>query len=318
MRALVILLGSNLRPAMVRGPRALVQLAGELGCAGVAADGGLLLPQLPLMGQQAIWGKLTMPVVYAPLPERRPGPRSRVPQLSSPDDRHERAAAVDLVRRAMESTRTLGTRLVVLDFGRVRSSVAEDEVRALFARGELAPGEAGRAAVDAVLAERRVRVPAALDGCRSALDVLVRAAETLDVRLAILPAATPWQVPSPRETMDLLRDFAGAPLGTIWAPARLALLRALGLGPSPARADELRRAAELVEASDAVGLDYPLVLGLAEVDPAELHPPPGEAPPPLVLVTGPAEAPAGEVAEAVRLVRPLEQPVQPVAPTAAG
>ena len=313
MRALVILVGSNLRPPAVGGPRALVQLAADLGCGGIAADGGLLLPQLPLLGQQAVWGKLTMPVVSAPLPERRPGPRNRVPYLASPDDRHEREAALELTRQAMLATRGLGTTLVVLDLGRLRSQVDERELRALFARRELAAGEAGHATLDALLAERKARVPAALDACRSALDRLARLAEVQDMRLAILPAATPWQVPTPRETLELVAEFAGAPLGVVWAPARMALLEALGLGPSAARREELRRAALLVEATDAVGLDYPLVLGLGEVELGDLPP---ELP---VVVTGPAGAADAEVAAAVRLVQARQEAAaRSAAPTVAG
>jgi hypothetical protein len=277
----------------VLGPGPLVQLAAEAGCAGVALDGGCRLPEIPLVAAAAFRQRLTMPLLVAPMAETKLAPGRRLPSLAALGNREERAAAVEMVRQAIEVSRDLGTKTIVLDFGRVALQVDEAQIRAHFARRELEEDEAGRPAFDAALKERRARGEALLDACRAALDPLVREAERHAVRLALLPAATPWQVPSPRETTTLLEDFAGAPVATVFSPARLMVLASLGLGVSRERSDALKRAAAVVEAADVVGLELPLLLGLGELDPAELDGAPDDA---LFVLTGPTGATDEEVA----------------------
>jgi sugar phosphate isomerase/epimerase len=284
----LILCASSLRPPGPSGPTALVQLAADAGCDGLMLDGGCLLRQVPLLGLAARQAKLTMPALLAPIPEERPSVHRRLPSLAG--ERDERAAAVDLVRRAMQASRDAGTRTVVLDFGRLPLPGEEADLRRHFARRELDEGEPGARLLAGVLAERRSFGEQWLDRCRLALEALLRHAAPLDVQLAILPAATPWQVPTPRETAELLRDFAGAAVGTVFSPARLAVLSALGLGVPADRRAALRQSALVVEVADAVGLDAPLPLGLGELDPAELR---GFAPEvPLVLAGPPDTTPA--------------------------
>jgi sugar phosphate isomerase/epimerase len=265
----------------------------------VALDGGCRLPDVPLVAERAIRQRLTMPLLVAPMGETKLAPRKRLPSLAAPGNREERAAAVALVRQAIELSRDLGTKTFVLDFGRVNLAVDEAELRAHFARRELDEGEVGRPALDAALAERRARGESLIDACRSSLDPLVREAERHAVRLALLPAATPWQVPSPRETTTLLEEFAGAPIATVFSPARLMLLAALGLGVSKDRRDALKAAAAVVEAADAVGLELPLLPGLGEVDLSDLNGGPADA---LIVLTGPPVSTDEEVAAARRLL----------------
>jgi hypothetical protein len=293
----VILCASSLRPPGVAGPAALVQLTADLGCPGIALDGGCLLRQVPLLGVAARQAKLTMPALVAPIPEERLSSYRRLPSLAGEPD--ERAAAVDLVRRAMQVSREAGTRTVVLDFGRLPIGGEEADLRRDFARRELDEGEPGARTLAAVLAERKRRAPEFLDSARMALEVLCREASPMDVMLAIRHAASPWQGPSPRETVELVADFAGAPLGTVFSPGRLAVLAALGLGISAERRQALRDRAVLAEAADAVGLDHPLPLGLGELAPDALAGLPAGTP---VVLCGPADASAGEVKAARQLV----------------
>jgi sugar phosphate isomerase/epimerase len=265
----VILCASSLRPPGPSGPSALIQLAADAGCDGLMLDGGCLLRQVPLLGTAARQAKLTMPVLLAPVPEERPSLHRRLPSLAG--DRDERAAAVELVVRAMQVSRDAGTRTVVLDFGRLPVGGEEADLRRHFARRELDEGEPGGLLLAGVLGERRRRAEEWTDHCRLALEALLRYAVPMDVRLAILPAATPWQVPTPRETTELIRDFSGAPVGSVFSPARLAVLSALGLGVTAERRAALRETAFVVEVADAVGVDHPLPLGLGELDPAELR-----------------------------------------------
>ena len=99
-------------------------------------------------------------------------------------------------------------------------------------------------------------------------------------------------MPSPRETVELIAEFAGAPVGAVFSPARLAVLTALGLGVSAERRAALRKAAMLVQAADAVGLDQPLPLGLGELGADELK---GFAPELPLVLGGPPDASAAEI-----------------------
>jgi hypothetical protein len=279
-----------LRPPVALGPLPLIQLAGDIGCAGVVVDGGCLLGQVAQVALKTMWARMAVHAIYAPLPEERLTPGRRMPSLGATDDPEERLAAVKLVRRAIESTRDLGVGVWGLDFGRVLLHADEDELRSMFARRELGEGESGHARLQRAVSERRGLGPALLDACRASLDAAIRLAERHDLRLALRFGAGLWDVPTPRETVQLLDDYRGAPLGVIYSPARLAILTALGVGPSAELRQRLRKAAMLLEAADAVGLDYPLVAGQAEVDLDDLR----GADQPMVM-TGPADASPEEV-----------------------
>jgi hypothetical protein len=291
------LCATSLRPPGPSGPAALIQLAADAGCDGIMLDGGCLLHQVPLLGTATRQAKLTMPALLAPIPVERPSIHRRLPALSGEKD--ERAAAVDLVLRAMQVSRDAGTRTVVLDFGRLPLGGEDADLRRHFARREMDEGEPGGYLMAGLLKVRRSRAQEWVDGCRLALEAILRFSVPMDVQLAILPAATPWQVPSPRETTDLLAEFAGAPVGAVFSPARLAVLGALGLGISAERRALLKKAALLVDASDAVGMDHPLPLGLGEIDASDLQGFAAEIP---VVLGGPADASPEEIRAAKKLL----------------
>jgi hypothetical protein len=275
------------------GPLPVVQLAGDSGCAGVCVDGGCLLGQIPPLALKTVWAKMTLPAIVAPLPEERLTLGRRMPSLAAVDDPEERLAAVKLLRRAVESTRDLGVGLWGLDFGRVLLEAEEPVIRRHFARRELEEGEVGEPKLRRAVSERRNRAPALLDACRSSLDAAISLAERHDLRLAIRFGGGLWEIPSPRETTQLLDEYGGAPLGVVYSPARLALVAALGLPVSAERKERLRKAALLIERADAVGLDYPLLPGAGEVDLADAA---GEVP---VVLTGPPDSPPDLVRAAV-------------------
>jgi hypothetical protein len=245
------------------------------------------VPQLAL---KTVWARMTLHAIYAPLPEERLTLGRRLPSLAAVDDPEERLAAVKLLQRAVESTRDLGVGLWGLDFGRVLLHADEDELRNHFARRELDEGEPGHARLRRAVAERRGLGPAVLDSCRASLDAAIRLAEHHDLGLALRFGGGLWEVPSPRETAQLLDEYAGAPLGVVYSPARLAVLGALGLGPSAELRERLCKSALVLEAADAVGLDYPLVAGVGEVDLAEVRG--GDLP---VVMSGPDDAAAEEI-----------------------
>lgn len=283
-----------MRPPAALGSGPLIRLAGESGCAGLAVERGCGLGDLAGLAAQAFAAKLPLVAIVAPLPERVVQPHKRLPHLCAPEDRDERAAAVALVRRAIEAGRDHGTALFCLSFGTVDLGVPEPAVQRAFARRELGEDEPGHALVAAALTERRARSRAVLDACRAALEPIARLAERVDARLAILPAAGLWQAPSPREAIDLAHDFAGAPLGHVFSPARLAVLEALGLPIARERREALRRGAVVLDAADAVGLDHDVLPGLGEVDPADFVVPDG-AP---AILSGPPDTTEQEVMSA--------------------
>jgi hypothetical protein len=288
---------SSLRPPGPSGPSALIKLASDAGCEGIVLDGGCLLRQVPLLGIAAHQAKLTMPALLAPIPEEKPSLYRRLPSLAG--ERDERSAAVELVVRAMQASRDAGTRTVALDFGRLPLGGEEADLRRHFARRELDEGEPGATLLAGVLAERRSRAEEWVDHCRMSLEAILRYALPMDVQLAIVPAATPWQVPTPRECTELLRDFAGAPVGVLFSPARLAVLAALGLGVPAERRADLRKSALLVEVADAVGLDQPLPLGVGELDAGELR---GFPPATLLMLSGSPDTSPAELKAARKLV----------------
>jgi sugar phosphate isomerase/epimerase len=312
----MILCGTALRPFSSVGPAPIVRLAADAGFAAIAVDswpwGGCLLPDVQALAAEAAGAGMRIGLVRAPLPEEKLGRRKRLPHLAALGDKEERLAAVTLCRRVIERTRDLGAALVLLDFGRVTLPVREPDVRRLFARRELGQGndrETGQRLLDAALADRRANGQALMDACRRALDRLLPVAEAHGAKLLVKPAATPWQVPSPRETMELCASMTGAPIAPVFSPARLTMLHALGLPLSAERREALRKAAALFEATDAVGLEHPLVPGLGEVDLGEL---PGDVDASPVLLTGQGDATDAEIRAAVAMVKAIK-PADPSA-----
>jgi hypothetical protein len=294
----MIFCDSAIRPPDVVGAPALLRLAGEAGCAGIVVGGGCTLAGAALLAADAMRAGLAVGAVRAPLPEARLPAGKRLPRLGA-GDRDERDAAVELGRRSIAFAGSLGTGVVTVDFGPLGLAARVAELLRLFRRREMddGDGESGGDLLAAARAERRAKIAARLDGCRFSLDALVREGERTGTALAIEPSGTPWGLPSPREALDLLADYAGARVGVVLDPARLAVMRRLGLAISAERLAALRGAARLWAHNEAVGVESGFLPGLGERDDdlARRDGVPDTVP---VALVGPPDATAAEVAAA--------------------
>jgi hypothetical protein len=287
----MVFLSSTLRPVRGPGDDALPRLAADCGAAGVHVAGGDLAMTVANFPTVARIG-LAMGPPLLPLAERPLGPGKRLPRLAAPD-RDERAAAIALVAQGMAELAPLGIRQVLLDMGPVALAADRKAFRRAFARRALEDD----LVFPAARAERQHRAQETLDACQYALERLLRDAERRGITLLLVPAATPWQAPSPRELETLGARLAGAPLGHVWDPARLSVLCTLGLPLSDERLRRLAETASLAVENDAVGLETGYLPGLGERDPrvAGLSAPAG-AP---RIIAGRADSTGAEVAAAV-------------------
>ncbi len=261
----MLLCATGLRPPATVGEDAIVRLASEVGCGGVAIGDGCTLPVAASLVRRVLHAGLRVGAIAAPLAERPPAPRKRLPRLCAAD-RDERAAAIELASRACALAGSVGASLVVLDMGTLSLAVRWADLSRHFRRRTLLEGEPGEAALMAAMGERRATVGIVLDGCRWSLDALVREAERRQLRLALSLAGTPWGVPSPREGLELAAGYDRARLGLVLDPARLSVLRHLGLAISDERLAVLRAAAALVVENEAVGVEAGYLPGLGERD----------------------------------------------------
>jgi hypothetical protein len=278
----------------------MLRLALDAGAEGIHLASGCDLGLVAPLAALAL--RLGAPVfsLGLPLPERPLPAGRRLPRLSA-HARDERQAAIALALRGLEAAAPTGARFALLDFGEVVLAARAGELARAFARREMDEDGPGGRLLAAAVAERRARADELADACRWALERLARAAERAGLKLALPVAATPWQVPSPREARQLADAFAGAPLGLVWDPGRLSVLAALGLAISDERLGALAEAAVLAIESDAVGMEAGYLPGLGEREGRVAALTPGATVP--HIVTGPPEATDAEVAAAIALAR---------------
>jgi hypothetical protein len=290
----MVFLSTVVRPPRGPGDDALPRLAADSGATGVHFAGGDLGSAVASFPTVARAGLMVGPPVL-PLGDRPLGAGKRLPRLAAPD-REERAAAIGLVAQGLADFAPMGVKQALLDLGVV--GLAAD--RAAFRRAFTRRGLEDDQVLAAALAERQARGRETLDACQYSLERLLREAERRGVTLLLVPAATPWQTPSPREIDTLTALFAGGLLGHAWDPARLSVLCALGLPLSDDRLRRLAEGAALAIENDAVGLEVGYLPGLGERDArvAALAPP-AAAP---RIVTGRSDATDAEVAAAVARV----------------
>jgi hypothetical protein len=296
----MVFLGSDVRPPRGGEDERLLRLALETGAAGIHLGSGCDLGMGALLAGLAI--RLGAPVwsMALPLPERPLPAGRRMPRLAA-HARDEREAAIALALRGLEIAGSVQARFAVLDFGEVTLAARVGELGRAFARREMDEDETGARLLASAVAERRSRADELGDACRWALERLVRAAEPVGLTLALPVAATPWQVPSPREGRLLVDAFAGAPLGLVWDPGRLSVLAALGLAISDERLRALAGEAVLTIENDAVGMQAGFPPGLGERDARVQALAPAASVP--RIVTGMPDATDAEVAVAVSLSR---------------
>lgn len=262
----MLMCATGLRPPASVGEEAVVRLANEVGCAGIAIGDGCTQAIAASLVPRAMHAGLRVDAIAAPLPDRAPAPRKRMPRLSA-GDRDERAAAIELALRGCALAGSVGASLVVLDMGMLPLAARWADLLRHYRRRALSDDEAGgEATLMAALGERRATIGLALDGCRWSLDALAREAERRNLRLAVSLSGTPWGVPSPREGLELVAEYERARVGLVLDPARLSVLRRLGLAISGDRLASLRANAALVLENEAVGLDAGYLPGLGERD----------------------------------------------------
>jgi hypothetical protein len=295
----VVLLASDVRPPR-GGEDALARLAAETGADGVHLGGQCDLELVARQAPVILRLGLGLPSLALPLPERPLPVGRRLPRLAA-HARDEREAAIALTLAGLEAATTLAARFVVLDFGEVTLAPRAGDLARAFARREMEEDDPGGRLLEAAVAERRARADELADACRWALERLVRVAERSALTLALPVAATPWQVPSPREGRLLVDGFAGAPLGLCWDPGRLSVLATLGLAISDDRLRALAETAALSIENDAVGIEAGFLPGLGERDARVAALAPGATVP--HIVTGGPDATDVEVAAAVRRAR---------------
>jgi hypothetical protein len=295
----MILLACRLRPPEELGPDRIIRLASEAGFAGLALDASVTLSLLPRLAADSLRAGLPPGASLCPLADRPLARGKRLPYLSAqPSD--ERLSAVKQAVRTLEAGMALGVKTFALELGPVPLQAQEADLRLAFARRQMDRGDVGAEVLRLALEERRARAPQLLDACRATLEPLLALAERGAVELALPVAATPWQLPSPREAQQLLDEFSGAPLGIALHPARWAVLESLQLPHSAERWSQLSRAARLLWVSDRVGLETELTLGLGELEPAVGTPQPAAC-----IVTGGADSTIREVRRALRRVEGL-------------
>lgn len=261
----VFLLGTRLRPPVRFGPNVAVRLASDSGFDGLALDGGCFLSALPALAAEGLKVGVPLRLCFAPIAVEPLEKGKRLPYLVALDDKEERLEAQKLIRQNVEVGRGLGATHFVLDPGVVGLTVPEADLATRFERAEMDERSPGARLRGRVLAERRALSPRILDALRGALEPLARLAEDLGATLVLLPAASPWQAPSSRELQVLLREVTGAPVAPGVAPAWRGALEALGLAGPSERWDELLRQADLLYATDGVGLVRDLLPGLGEI-----------------------------------------------------
>ncbi len=298
----MILCGSSLRPPSDRGVDPIVRLASETGFAGIGVGRGCFLPAASALLGVALRAGLGPGILAAPLGEQPLPLGKRHPRLGAetPD---ERAAGIALTVRSLELAGGVGMSVVALDFGPVALHTPMAPVARRFARGELEDDDLDEGPLGVALRERRGRAGALLDACRWSLEGLLPHAERRGLTLALELGPTPWGVPSPREALELIALFGGAALGVSFDPAKLMVMRALGLPLSDGRVVALRAAAALVVDNDAVGVDVGYLPGLGERDDDLAGGRDGFAKNIPVVVVGPPDATDDEVAAAAVLAR---------------
>ena len=298
-------LACRLRPPEDLGPDRIVRLAGEAGYEALAVDGSASLPMLGLLAQHGLRAGLSIATLVCPLTEAPLGRGKRLPHLSATDVQ-ERLSAVKLTVQALEAGSALGVPVFTLDLGTVALEAREADLRLAFARREMERGQTGWEVLRAALDERKACAAVLLDACRAALEPLLAVVERGGSQLTLAVAATPWQVPSPREAQQLLQEFAGAPLGVALHPGRWAILEALRLPRAAERWEDLAAAARVTWISDCVGLETDLLWGLGDVDPERARHWPAGVP---TVVSGRADSTFKEVQRARRqLENHLRQP----------
>lgn len=209
---------------------------------------------------------------YCPLP-RELEPRGGVlsPSVNgdaipfSSLDHEERRAAIAATRSTLEWAARCEARAVVVTCGRVPIPLGFDEFLEALAAGERERGLQGE--LRRRFLERRAEAaPAHLDAVRSTLDGVLRAAEHLEIPVALVNRRLPEEIPTTAELEQLLDEFRGAPMGCWYDTAHAHHQERLGF----ASATELHELMEPrllgLHVHDLMGLECGLPPGEGELE----------------------------------------------------
>ena len=266
----MLLLDTGLRNPGPDAPAALINGAERVGAAGIMLGSPWSLDALPPLVAAAAAHGMLVHAAMAPIAPTKLAPGKRLPYLCATDDRDEQLAALASVQTAIDTLGGIGAGTVLVDLGQIDLGISTADILRGFARRELDdPSEGGPLGLAVTL--RKERSLAVVDAVRWSLERVLRMAERASITVALRHAGLPWDAPTPRETTQLLDDFAGAPLGVAFAPGRWAVLGRIGLDPGQARLTALLERTVLVHATDAVGLSADLAPGLGEANVAIFH-----------------------------------------------
>lgn len=205
-------LSTNWNAARHAAGEALVDEILDLGVAGVELGYQMGEPQVAGVRRRVASGALRVASVhaYCPFPPGAPGGHPELYLIASRDD-DDRAMAVMLLQRSLSLAAEVGAHAVVVHAGRI--DVSPDS-RALIDAAE-DDGVDGRRYLKLRQRNQRRRARRAgkhLDALRRSLDALLPNCTAGRVKLCLenLPA---WEaVPTEEEMLDLMRQYAGAPL----------------------------------------------------------------------------------------------------------
>lgn len=262
----MILCASGLRSVSGVGEtQAVVRLAADAGFEGLAIGAECPVGHVTALGAAALAAGLAVPVMAAPLAEGPLEGGRRLPHLAAFEDTDERRAAIALFRSLLEMAVPLGIRHLTVYMGGVTLAAQATEIAYRFARRELLDeDDAGAPLWEAAVDERRALSGQVMDGCRYALDRILPEAEKRDVTLSIEVAGGPWSAPTPREALQLLREYTSAPVGVAWDAGKMQVLANLGIAPAAERLAALATRATIWRANQAVGIYSGYLPGLGD------------------------------------------------------
>jgi len=251
-------LGSALDHLAALAPDCIAVAAGEPEPLAKALIAALRKTQVPLQALEA----------FAPVPRPNQGP-----SLCALDH-DERAHAVMYAERSLRVASELGIPCVVLCLGRMPLALDLTTLFEPFSRAELTADLLAEAR-----SERSARAPKHLAKAESVLEHLLKLAERLGVRLALVNRPGHDEIPLPEEAALLLREFQGAPLGTFFDTAAAYTQDLVGITPLEASLEAFAAHALGVHLTDAAGPVRGLPPGIGEVDFAAFRGKfPGDAP----------------------------------------
>jgi sugar phosphate isomerase/epimerase len=208
-------------------PIEILDLAERAGVDGLVVGGAPARMEALLGTLQTRRGGVPLWAVELPSGDRR----GTAPGLAAPGlaaiDRDEQAAAFERAEWVLRAGAALGASQLIVDLGEIRELQRDwVVVRDLFQRGSFDARSAQR-----FVEMRLVAGAPHLDMARRALDRLLRLAEDAGMSILLRNPRRVIGLPAARELDEVLRDFAGAPLGPLCDLPAAHLQELMGFAP---------------------------------------------------------------------------------------